>query len=55
MRSSQDLAGKAALLRSLHVPGRPVVLPNAWDATSALVFAEAAFAAIATSSGAKNT
>jgi 2-methylisocitrate lyase-like PEP mutase family enzyme len=52
MRSSQDLVDKAALLRSLHVPGRPVVLPNAWDATSALVFAEAGSAAIATSSGA---
>jgi 2-methylisocitrate lyase-like PEP mutase family enzyme len=52
MRSSQDLVEKAALLGSLHVPGRPVVLPNAWDVTSARVFAEAGFAAIATSSGA---
>jgi 2-methylisocitrate lyase-like PEP mutase family enzyme len=52
MRDSRELVEKAALLRSLHVPGRPVVLPNAWDATSALVFAEAGFAAIATSSGA---
>ena len=42
----------AALLRSLHVPGRPVVLPNVWDAVSAKVFAEAGAAALATSSSA---
>lgn len=39
-------------LRDLHVPGRPVVLPNAWDAGSARLFAEAGFGALATSSSA---
>lgn len=43
---------KAALLRSLHVPGRPVVLPNAWDAASAHAVVAAGFAAVATSSAA---
>ena len=26
---------RAAELRALHVPGRPLVAPNAWDAASA--------------------
>jgi 2-methylisocitrate lyase-like PEP mutase family enzyme len=39
-------------LRDLHVPGRPVILPNVWDAGSARLFAEAGFAALATSSSA---
>ncbi|NUT98547.1 MAG: isocitrate lyase/phosphoenolpyruvate mutase family protein [Saccharothrix sp.] len=42
---------KASLLRSLHVPGTPVVLPNVWDAASAKVVA-ARFPAIATASAA---
>jgi 2-methylisocitrate lyase-like PEP mutase family enzyme len=36
---SGDGPTKAQLLRSLHVPGDPVVLPNAWDVASAVVFA----------------
>jgi 2-methylisocitrate lyase-like PEP mutase family enzyme len=40
----------AAALRDLHVPGAPLVLPNAWDAGSARLVAEAGFAAIATTS-----
>lgn len=43
---------KAAALRALHVPGHPVVLPNAWDAASALLVEEAGFPAVATSSAA---
>lgn len=43
---------KAAALRALHVPGHPVVLPNAWDAASARLVAEAGFPAVATSSAA---
>ena len=27
--------GDAAVVRAPHVPGRPVVLPNAWDAAGA--------------------
>jgi 2-methylisocitrate lyase-like PEP mutase family enzyme len=40
----------AAALRALHVPGEPLVLPNAWDAGSARLVAEAGFPAIATTS-----
>lgn len=43
---------KAARLRALHVPGRPVVLPNAWDVASARMVEEAGFPAVATSSAA---
>lgn len=47
-----NLNQKAAKLRDLHVPGDPVVLPNAWDAASAQIIAQAGFAALATSSAA---
>ncbi|MFF3558995.1 isocitrate lyase/phosphoenolpyruvate mutase family protein [Streptomyces sp. NPDC002574] len=40
----------AARLRALHVPGRPLILPNVWDAASARVVAEAGFPAVATGS-----
>lgn len=42
----------AALLRSLHVPGRPLVLPNVWDAGTARLVVEAGFPVVATSSAA---
>lgn len=42
----------AALLRSLHVPGRPLVLPNIWDAGTARLVVEAGFPVVATSSAA---
>lgn len=45
-------SGHADRLRALHVPGRPVLLPNAWDADTARLVEEAGFRAIATSSGA---
>ncbi|MGH7707335.1 MAG: isocitrate lyase/phosphoenolpyruvate mutase family protein, partial [Vulcanimicrobiaceae bacterium] len=35
---------------ALHVPGNPLVLPNAWDAVSARIFEAAGFPAIATTS-----
>jgi 2-methylisocitrate lyase-like PEP mutase family enzyme len=38
------------LLRSLHVPGDPLVLPNAWDAASAKAVASAGFPVVATTS-----
>jgi 2-methylisocitrate lyase-like PEP mutase family enzyme len=41
---------KATTLRALHVPGTPVVLPNAWDAASARMMEAAGFAGVATSS-----
>jgi 2-methylisocitrate lyase-like PEP mutase family enzyme len=45
------VSDKADLLRRLH-ERRPLVLPNAWDAASAKVFADAGFPAVATSSAA---
>lgn len=43
---------QAAGLRALHVPGRPLVLPNVWDAAGARLVAAAGFGAVATSSAA---
>jgi 2-methylisocitrate lyase-like PEP mutase family enzyme len=43
---------KAATLRDLHVPGDPLVLPNAWDAASARLVEAAGFPVVATSSNA---
>ncbi|MEU7899423.1 isocitrate lyase/phosphoenolpyruvate mutase family protein [Nonomuraea sp. NPDC049152] len=43
---------RAALLRSLHVKGSPLVLPNAWDAASAKAVEEAGFPVVATGSAA---
>ncbi|HEY7875446.1 MAG TPA: isocitrate lyase/phosphoenolpyruvate mutase family protein [Actinomycetota bacterium] len=52
MPDRTQLAEKAAALAALHVPGDPVVLPNAWDVTSARAFVKEGFPAIATSSSA---
>jgi 2-methylisocitrate lyase-like PEP mutase family enzyme len=43
---------KAALLRELHRPGEPLILPNVWDAGSATVVQDAGFPALATASAA---
>ncbi|OXM43361.1 isocitrate lyase/PEP mutase family protein [Amycolatopsis alba] len=40
----------AARLRELHVPGEPLLLPNAWDADSARLVEAAGFPVVATSS-----
>ncbi|TDD19990.1 isocitrate lyase/phosphoenolpyruvate mutase family protein [Kribbella turkmenica] len=40
----------ATTLRDLHVPGTPLVLPNAWDVASARMVEQAGFPAIATKS-----
>ncbi|MEU6141735.1 isocitrate lyase/phosphoenolpyruvate mutase family protein [Streptomyces sp. NPDC047081] len=47
MTSSRD---RAVAFRSLHVPGRPLVLPNAWDTSSARLVEDAGAAAVATTS-----
>ncbi len=47
---ANDLAGRCDLLRSLHRPGAPLVLPNAWDAATARAVAAAGFPAVATTS-----
>ncbi|MEW9552696.1 isocitrate lyase/phosphoenolpyruvate mutase family protein [Nonomuraea sp. NPDC050783] len=46
------LRDKAELLRALHVPGAPLVLPNAWDVGSARAVVEAGFPVVATASNA---
>ena len=48
--AANDLAGRCELLRSLHRPGDPLVLPNAWDAATARAVAAAGFPAVATTS-----
>jgi 2-methylisocitrate lyase-like PEP mutase family enzyme len=45
-----DLEGRCDTLRLLHVPGTPLVLPNAWDAASARAVEAAGFPVIATTS-----
>lgn len=44
------LSERCELLRSLHVPGRPLVLPNAWDVVSAKAVEAAGFPVVATTS-----
>jgi 2-methylisocitrate lyase-like PEP mutase family enzyme len=46
------LEQRCDLLRSLHIPGTPLVLPNAWDVPSARAVVAAGFPVVATSSGA---
>src|SRR5579884_4258728 len=43
---------KAELLRSLHRPGKPLVLFNVWDAVSARIIEELGYPALATGSAA---
>ncbi|SNS02255.1 isocitrate lyase/PEP mutase family protein [Actinomadura mexicana] len=46
------MTDNAALLRDLHRPGDPLLLPNVWDAGSAKIVQEAGFPALATASAA---
>jgi 2-methylisocitrate lyase-like PEP mutase family enzyme len=57
MTASQttDLGRRCGLLRSLHRPGDPVVLPNAWDVASARAVVAAGFPVVATTSEAVAT
>jgi 2-methylisocitrate lyase-like PEP mutase family enzyme len=41
---------RALAFRALHIPGTPLILPNAWDAVSALLVEDAGAAAVATTS-----
>lgn len=50
--AADRLVEQAEDLRRLHVPGRPLILPNAWDAASARAVEAAGFEAVATSSAA---
>ena len=46
-----DLQSRCDLLRSLHRPGNPLLLPNAWDAATAKAVVAAGFPVVATTSG----
>src|SRR5256885_6010986 len=47
MASQSD---KVAAFRSLHAPGRPLLMPNPWDEGSAKLLASLGFQALATTS-----
>jgi hypothetical protein len=51
MPKSKDLDDRCERLRSLHVPGEPLLLPNAWDVASARAVEAAGFPVVATTSG----
>ena len=53
MTSSQatDVQSRCDLLRSLHRPGAPLLLPNAWDVATARAVVAAGFPVVATTSG----
>ena len=48
---ASDLQRKCDLLRSLHRPGDPLLLPNAWDVATARAVVAAGFPVVATTSG----
>jgi 2-methylisocitrate lyase-like PEP mutase family enzyme len=48
----EERESRCERLRSLHVPGAPLLLPNAWDVASARAVTAAGFPVVATSSGA---
>ncbi|MGW0756658.1 isocitrate lyase/PEP mutase family protein [Streptomyces sp. NPDC002814] len=50
MTNLNTLRDQARAFRALHVPGRPLVLPNAWDTVSACLVEDAGAAAVATTS-----
>jgi 2-methylisocitrate lyase-like PEP mutase family enzyme len=50
MTEPTDLESRCDRLRSLHVPGTPLVLPNAWDVASARAVAAASFPVVASTS-----
>jgi 2-methylisocitrate lyase-like PEP mutase family enzyme len=49
--STIGLGSRCETLRSLHRPGTPLVLPNAWDAATARAVVAAGFPVVATTSG----
>src|SRR6185437_5176637 len=46
-----DLQSRCDVLRSLHRPGAPLLLPNAWDVVTARAVVAAGFPVVATTSG----
>jgi 2-methylisocitrate lyase-like PEP mutase family enzyme len=51
MTATSSLERRCDLLRSLHRPGAPLVLPNAWDVATAKAVVAAGFPVVATTSG----
>jgi len=51
MTLGSDLERRCQRLRSLHRPGTPLVLPNAWDVATARAVVAAGFPVVATTSG----
>ena len=45
-----DLQSQCDLLRALHRPGDPLLLPNAWDVATARAVVAAGFPVVATTS-----
>src|SRR5205807_6721898 len=48
---TSDLPNRCVLLRALHRPGDPLLLPNAWDVATARSVVAAGFPVVATTSG----
>jgi 2-methylisocitrate lyase-like PEP mutase family enzyme len=51
LSQTTDLRSRCDLLRSLHRPGAPLLLPNAWDVATARAVVAAGFPVVATTSG----
>jgi 2-methylisocitrate lyase-like PEP mutase family enzyme len=51
MTTNEGLQQRCKTLRSLHRPGAPLVLPNAWDVATAKAVVAAGFPVVATTSG----
>src|SRR5438876_10522008 len=49
--TSNQVGDRCDVLRSLHGPGTPLLLPNAWDVASAGGVVAAGFPVVATTSG----
>jgi len=49
--AATDLESRCELLRSLHRPGDPLLLPNAWDVATARAVVAAGYPVVATTSG----
>jgi 2-methylisocitrate lyase-like PEP mutase family enzyme len=50
LSQAADLESRCDLLRSLHRPGAPLLLPNAWDVATARAVVAAGYPAVATTS-----
>jgi 2-methylisocitrate lyase-like PEP mutase family enzyme len=55
LSQTTDLQSRCDLLRSLHRPGDPLLLPNAWDVATARAVVAAGFPVVATTSEAVAT